>query len=128
MKIQKLKLYHYPASRSARVKWALHECVGDDFEVTRVDLYGGAQYSREFMQLNPNHCVPLLDITWDTGKSQRMIESAAMVGSPGQASRRRVHGLGESASDAGGARCRCRRRRRAASRQNRPAVFSRRMR
>ena len=79
MKIQHLKLYHYPASRSARVKWALHECVGDEFEVARVDLYEGAQYSYEFMQVNPNHCVPVLDVTWDTGKSQRMFESAAMV-------------------------------------------------
>jgi len=33
VKIQKLKLYHMPASRSARVKWVLHEAVGDDFEI-----------------------------------------------------------------------------------------------
>jgi glutathione S-transferase len=79
MKIRQLKLYHYPATRSARVKWMLHEVVGDAFEVARVDLYGGSQYSAEFMQLNPNHCVPVLVITWDTGESQRMIESAAIV-------------------------------------------------
>ena len=34
MHIDRLKLYHYPASRSARVKWMLHEVVGDGFEVT----------------------------------------------------------------------------------------------
>jgi glutathione S-transferase len=33
MNIQKLKLYHMPASRSARVKWVLHEALGDDFAV-----------------------------------------------------------------------------------------------
>ena len=38
MNIQRLKLYHYPASRSARVKWMLHEVVGDAFEVARVAL------------------------------------------------------------------------------------------
>ncbi len=38
MRIDRLKLYHYPASRSARVKWALHEVVGDDFEVEKVAL------------------------------------------------------------------------------------------
>jgi glutathione S-transferase len=79
MPIQHLKLYHYPASRSARVKWMLHEVVGDAFEVERVALYDGAQYSPEFLQLNPNHCVPVLEITWDDGRVQRLLESGAMV-------------------------------------------------
>ena len=79
MDIQHLKLYHYPATRSARVKWILHETVGDAFEVERVPLYEGAQYSEEFLRLNPNHNVPVLEITWDNGETQRMLESAAMV-------------------------------------------------
>jgi glutathione S-transferase len=79
MPIRHLKLYHYPASRSARAKWMLHEVVGDAFEVEKVDLYGAAQYSPEFLRLNPNHGVPVLEITWDTGAVQRLIESAAMV-------------------------------------------------
>jgi glutathione S-transferase len=79
MNIQHLKLYHYPATRSARVKWILHEAVGDTFEVERVDLYDGQQYSAEYLQLNPNHNVPVLEITWASGETQRMIESAAMV-------------------------------------------------
>ena len=37
--IRHLKLHHFPASRSARVKWALHEVVGDAFELERVPLY-----------------------------------------------------------------------------------------
>ena len=80
MNIQHLKLYHFPASRSARVKWMLHEVVGDAFEVEKVALYEGAQYTPEFLQLNPNHGVPVLKITWEGGKTQRMIESAAIVG------------------------------------------------
>jgi glutathione S-transferase len=79
MQIRHLKLYHFPASRSARVKWMLHEVVGDAFEVEKVDLYGAAQYSADFLRLNPNHCVPVLEITWDSGTVQRLIESAAMV-------------------------------------------------
>ena len=79
MSIQKLKLYHQPASRSARVKWVLHEVVGDAFEVERVSIYDAAQYSAEFLKMNPNHGVPVLEITWDSGQVQHMIESAAMV-------------------------------------------------
>ncbi len=79
MNIQHLKLYHYPATRSARAKWMLHEVVGDKFEVEKVDLYAGVQYGAEFLRLNPNHCVPVLEITWDNGGTQTMLESAAMV-------------------------------------------------
>jgi glutathione S-transferase len=79
MGIKHLKLYHYPATRSARAKWMLHEVVGDAFEVEKVDLYRGVQYGADFLHLNPNHCVPVLQITWDNGEIQRMLESAAMV-------------------------------------------------
>lgn len=77
--IQRLKLHHYPASRSARAKWALHEVVGDAFEVERVALYEGSQYDAAFLQLNPNHAVPVLEITWADGRVQRLLESAAIV-------------------------------------------------
>jgi glutathione S-transferase len=79
MPIQHLKLYHYPASRSTRTKWMLHEVVGNAFEVEKVDLYQAVQYSAEFLHINPNHCVPVLEITWDNGTVQHMLESAAMV-------------------------------------------------
>ncbi len=74
-----LKLYHFPATRSARVKWMLHEVVGDGFEVEPVDLYGGAQYRSDFLSLNPSHNVPVLEICWSSGAHQLMIESAAIV-------------------------------------------------
>jgi glutathione S-transferase len=79
MHIRNLKLYHYPATRSARVKWMLHEVVGDAFEVEKVDLYRGVQYGAGFRRLNPNHNVPMLEITWDDGSVQHMLESVAMV-------------------------------------------------
>lgn len=79
MKIRGLKLYHFPATRSARVKWALHELLREDFEVKKVELYSGAQYELGYLEINPNHNVPLLEITWEDGSMQRMIESGAMV-------------------------------------------------
>jgi glutathione S-transferase len=77
--IGKLILHHYPATRSARVKWILHEVIGDAFETVAVDLYAGVQYSDEFMAKNPNHNVPVLDIEFNDGTSMTMLESAAMV-------------------------------------------------
>lgn len=79
MNIQRLKLYHYPATRSARVKWLLHELLEDDFDVEVVPLYEGVQYSPEYLQKNPNHNVPTLEITLDTGATHIMLESGAMV-------------------------------------------------
>lgn len=79
MRPQKFKLYHFPATRSARVRWILHETVGDDFEVETVDLYGGRQYAPDYLRINPNHSVPVLEITWNNGETTHMLESAAMV-------------------------------------------------
>lgn len=79
MKIKQLKLYHFPATRSARVRWALHETVGDDFELEKVELYKGVQYSEDYLRKNPNHNVPLLEITLEDGSVQQMLESTAMV-------------------------------------------------
>ncbi len=79
MKIKTLKLYHFPATRSARVRWALHETVGDDFEIQNVQLYSGEQYRDDYLQKNPNHNVPLLEIYMEDGSVHRMLESVAMV-------------------------------------------------
>lgn len=79
MKIARLKLYHYPATRSARVKWLLHELLDDDFDVELVPLYENAQYSADYLRINPNHNVPALEITLENGDRQIMLESGAMV-------------------------------------------------
>lgn len=75
----RFKLYHYPATRSARVKWMLHEVLDDDFEVELVPLYEGTQYDAEYLSKNPNHNVPTLEITMPDGRSTHMLESGAMV-------------------------------------------------
>ncbi|WDI32293.1 glutathione S-transferase family protein [Hyphococcus flavus] len=79
MKPDLLKLYHFPATRSARARWILHESVGDGFEIVPVDLYGGMQYAPDYLRMNPNHNVPVLEISWEDGRTTHMLESAAMV-------------------------------------------------
>jgi glutathione S-transferase len=79
MKVTQYILHHYPATRSVRVRWMLHETIGDDFEVKRVELYDGEQYQPHYLALNPNHNVPMLEIHWDNGSVQHMLESVAMV-------------------------------------------------
>ena len=79
MKIDHIKLYHYPVTRSSRVKWLLHEIYADNFEVEVVELYDGVQYDSDFLSKNPNHNVPLLEFTLSNGKTQCMLESGAMI-------------------------------------------------
>ena len=79
MHIEHLKLYHYPATRSVRAKWALHEVVGNDFEVEKVALYDAALFTPEFLSLNPSHSIPVLQIDWSDGTQQHMLESVAIV-------------------------------------------------
>ncbi len=79
MTIQAVTLWHYPATRSARVKWALHETWGDDFAVKLVGLFNGDQYAAEYLAANPNHNVPMLEVTFADGTKHTMLESAAMI-------------------------------------------------
>lgn len=79
MKISSLKLYHYPLSRSARVKFLLHELRGDDFDVEKVDLMKGAGYMPDFIAINPNHAVPVLEVEFEDGSTQTQFESGAMM-------------------------------------------------
>jgi glutathione S-transferase len=79
MNFTRLKLYHFPATRSARVKWLLHELLEDDFDVEVVPLYDGVQYSPGYLEKNPNHNVPALEMTLANGERRIMLESGAMV-------------------------------------------------
>lgn len=79
MNIKHLRLYHFHRSRSSRVKWLLHELVGDAFEVIEMALFEGEQYQADALARNPNHGVPVLDITLEDDSVFTMIESGAMV-------------------------------------------------
>ncbi|MCB2096031.1 MAG: glutathione S-transferase family protein [Parvularculaceae bacterium] len=77
--VEKLRLHHCPATRSVRAKWALHETVGDAFEVAIVNLYAGDQFHPDYVAKNPSHNVPLLEVTFSNGETLFMRESAAIV-------------------------------------------------
>ena len=77
--ISKLILYHYPMSRSARVKWLLHEMRGEEFKTVRVPLRQGGQFTPEFLEKNPSHGVPVLDVTFADGRTQTITESLAIL-------------------------------------------------
>ena len=79
MEIDHIKLYHFPMSRSARVKWLLHELFEDEFEVEAMALYEGQQYRPESLQRNPNHAVPVLELSLADGNRVTMFESGAMI-------------------------------------------------
>ena len=79
MQVSRFKLYHFPASRSVRVKWLLHELLDDDFDVETVALYEGEQYSDAFARRNPNRNVPVLEITLASGETKVLLESGAMI-------------------------------------------------
>jgi glutathione S-transferase len=79
MQIKSLKISHFPATRSTRVLWAAYEVATCPVEVEKIELYKGQQYAPEYSSRNPNHSVPLLEITWDDGSVQTIVESGAMV-------------------------------------------------
>lgn len=85
MAIEKFRLYHYPASRSARALWALYEAADCAVEIEPVDLYAGAQYSSAYVEKNPNHNVPALDIHWAGGRMMTIVESCAIAAFLGDA-------------------------------------------
>jgi glutathione S-transferase len=76
----KVKLYHHPGTRSARVAWLLHE-LGSlvDVEIVRLDLYRAEQYLDGFRATFPLHAVPAVEITLPHQQAVRMTESGAIV-------------------------------------------------
>ena len=76
-------LFHYPLSRSTRVKWLLHELFAEDFDarvtVEKVAVLRGEQYTPEYLAINPNHAVPVLRIEEPDGESFTIFESGAMI-------------------------------------------------
>ncbi|GAB5414873.1 MAG: glutathione S-transferase family protein [Congregibacter sp.] len=77
--VENIKLFHFPATRSARVRWALLETVGEGFELERVQLLKGEQFSLEYQAMNPNSAVPTLQISYTDGSVRHWIESSALV-------------------------------------------------
>ncbi|MEO7938123.1 MAG: glutathione S-transferase N-terminal domain-containing protein, partial [Burkholderiaceae bacterium] len=65
-----MKLYYHPISSNARRVLMTAHHLGIQPELKRVDLGKGAQNAPEFLQLNPNHRVPVLEhdgfVLWES--------------------------------------------------------------
>lgn len=57
----------------------LHEVVGEEFETEVVGVIFGEMMTPEMLAKNPNHNLPMLDLSWEDGTTQTMLESGAMV-------------------------------------------------
>jgi glutathione S-transferase len=79
MQYSKLRLYHCPTTRSARVKWLLCELLDDQFELEFVSLYDNEHFHPEYQRKNPNQNVPTLQITRRPDEVMHMVESSAML-------------------------------------------------
>lgn len=65
-----MRLYYHPVSTcSRRVLVAAHH-LGTKVELVPIDLFKGEQHSPEFLKLNPNHRVPVLEhegfVLWES--------------------------------------------------------------
>ena len=69
-----MKVYYHPASTTSRpiMLFAAESGANVDFEV--VDILGGQQYKDEFLSINPNHMVPVLE-----DGDFRLTESSAIL-------------------------------------------------
>ncbi|MEL6688231.1 MAG: glutathione S-transferase family protein [Pseudomonadota bacterium] len=76
--IQQATLYHYPLSRSVRVRMLLLE-LGVPHELVRVDVLRGEAMHPDYLKKNPNHAVPVLHLVYADGREQTMFESGAMI-------------------------------------------------
>jgi glutathione S-transferase len=79
MRIAKLRIHHFPATRSVRALWAAYETAPCPVEILPLNLYRGEHMKPEFLAINPNHNVPVMEVEWEDGSRQVILESAAMV-------------------------------------------------
>ena len=77
-KIDALTLYHYPLSRSLRVRYLLEE-IGAPHGVVKVDMLKGEGMSEAHLARNPNHAVPVLEVHYANGTKHTLIESGAQM-------------------------------------------------
>jgi hypothetical protein len=65
-----MRLYYHPLSSNARRVLMTARHLGIDLELVQVDLSQGAQNRPEFLKLNPNHRVPVLEhdgfVLWES--------------------------------------------------------------
>lgn len=76
----KVKLYHFPGSRSTRVAWLMHE-LGEKIvtEITTINLYAGDQFRPDYLVSFPLHAVPAVEISSPEKSPILMTESGAII-------------------------------------------------
>jgi glutathione S-transferase len=73
-----VSLFHYPLSRSVRVRWLLEE-LDLPVEIRHVKLLAGEALSEDYLKINPNHAVPVLQYRDNTDNNlYYMYESSAI--------------------------------------------------
>jgi glutathione S-transferase len=53
--------------------------LGIAHDLVRVDVLRGEAMRPDYLKLNPNHAVPVLDLTYADGRAQTLFESGAMI-------------------------------------------------
>ncbi|MGZ0782587.1 glutathione S-transferase family protein [Pseudomonas saponiphila] len=65
-----MRLYYHPISTCSRRVLMTAQCLGIQLDLVLVDLVKGQQNSPEFLKLNPNHRVPVLEhdgfVLWES--------------------------------------------------------------
>ena len=65
-----MRIYHHPFSACSRRVLITANYLNSEVELVLVDLFNGEQNSPEFLKLNPNHCVPVLEhngfVLWES--------------------------------------------------------------
>lgn len=74
-----IRLYSWPTSNGRKVSIMLEEC-GLDYVVTPIDIDAGAQFSPEFLAVNPNGKIPaIVDEQGPDGRPMSLFESGAIL-------------------------------------------------
>ncbi len=74
-----MKIYHFPPSPNSRKVLAVVYHLGLPASLERVDLRKGEQMREEFLRLNPNHMIPVLEdggfVLWESNAIMQYLTS-----------------------------------------------------
>jgi len=74
-----INLYYWPTPNGHKIPIMLEEC-GIDYKVFPVNMLKGEQFSKDFLQINPNNKIPaIVDDDGPEGKKVSIFESGAIL-------------------------------------------------
>jgi len=74
-----LKLYYHPGSPPSRAVWLLLAQNHVPFQLVLVDILRGEQHKLEYLQLNPNHSIPTITLSYFKEDDYVLYESNAIL-------------------------------------------------